>query len=494
MRYLLLTIAVIALFSSESLAQTVVSKTGDCNILWNKNNESDLAGYRLYVNGQNPVNVSVSDNPGTTCRNAGIRTTGTYDVAPTAYDWTGNESALTQSPVVRIQFTAAPVVITYVKTANDASGVKWGLVDHDPVTPNDYFVYRNDEAIGGNGSDLKLGSDGIMYVGGTQGDPLWWTWSTDTGWVSHVSVPTTPTTPPVTPILLGPPFPFTYANGVVTWTAVQGAVGYVLHIHAANEDYDICSSYTFCNEANPTTSVSQSINVKPSTTYDGWVQAKSTTGHLGEAQGILFTTPAPPVTPKPTISVSPTSLTLTGVSGTNIVLTNTVTVSNSGQGVLAWHTSPAESFYTITAGNLNSFVVNINLQNLQPGTYTGKVQVIDSEATNSPLDVPINLTVTAPPVPTGPKAPTQLGLLNVSNTKSKLTWTAGSCKTKFNVYYFVNNSGTWNLLGSTTSNELEVTLTTSRRGFRVAGVCSDNTEWWTPSGFWATSGPAESKK
>ncbi len=105
------------------------------------------------------------------------------------------------------------------------------------------------------------------------------------------------------------------------------------------------------------------------------------------------------VTTPPTIVAAPTALTLTGSA------TQTVGITNSGGGTLSGLTTAVQyvsgSGWLSASLNLNSapatMTVQTNATGLSPGTYTANIAVSSPVAGNSPLLIPVTLSV---PVPT----------------------------------------------------------------------------------------------
>ena len=102
---------------------------------------------------------------------------------------------------------------------------------------------------------------------------------------------------------------------------------------------------------------------------------------------------------KPTIWVNPGSLSFSYQIGLNPPAAQTLSVTSypSGQTIAA-KTSGATWLSVATAGNSTpgSVSVTVNPAGLGPGTYQGKVSVSSSTATNSPITVPVTLTVSLP--------------------------------------------------------------------------------------------------
>lgn len=107
--------------------------------------------------------------------------------------------------------------------------------------------------------------------------------------------------------------------------------------------------------------------------------------------------------PKPTISLSPTSLTFSAVQGGANPAPQTVTITNSGPlgSTLNWSATDDAAWLSLspTSGSLASgasqpMTVSVDISGLGPGTYSATITVSDPNATNSPQTVGVTLVVT----------------------------------------------------------------------------------------------------
>jgi Leucine-rich repeat (LRR) protein len=98
----------------------------------------------------------------------------------------------------------------------------------------------------------------------------------------------------------------------------------------------------------------------------------------------------------PEISVNRTRLNFGYIIGSSNLPVETLTISNSGGGTLNWTVSTDIQLVTLSpASGTNSGVVEVTIDtgNLNPGEFKGVIYVTDSAATNSPVEIVINLTV-----------------------------------------------------------------------------------------------------
>ncbi len=98
----------------------------------------------------------------------------------------------------------------------------------------------------------------------------------------------------------------------------------------------------------------------------------------------------------PTIKLSRASLSFGAAAGGAATAGQPVVVSNTGAGTLAWTAQPSAAWVTLskTSGSHgDSTVIGVNLAGLGVGNYSGSVAFSDSNATNSPQTVTVNLNV-----------------------------------------------------------------------------------------------------
>ncbi len=149
----------------------------------------------------------------------------------------------------------------------------------------------------------------------------------------------------------------------------------------------------------------------------------------------------------PTISLSPTSLTANSGNCTNYPANQTVTISNSGSGALATPTIGTVT-YNQGSGWLNLWITGSSapytltaefqgLCGLSSGTYTAMIPISSSGASNSPVSIPVTLTISS-------------ATISLSPTSLAFSATAGGANPAAqNVT--VSNSGSGTLASPTTS-------------------------------------------
>lgn len=113
--------------------------------------------------------------------------------------------------------------------------------------------------------------------------------------------------------------------------------------------------------------------------------------------------------PPPSIGASPTGMTFSGMSGSGRSTSQTLAISNSGGGVLAWSVSANVPWImlnptrgSVSSGGSSNVVVSFNASSLAAGIHTCTITVSAAGAANSPRVVPVALSVAAAPTPTPP--------------------------------------------------------------------------------------------
>jgi hypothetical protein len=140
-----------------------------------------------------------------------------------------------------------------------------------------------------------------------------------------------------------------------------------------------------------------SVNISGLTpgTYTGSIQATS----LGATTpvttiNVSLTINAVP----PAIATSASSLGFTAVSGLPAPATQNLTVTNSGYGAFSYTATTDSSWLLVTPGTGStpgSVSVSVNASSLAVGTYSGNVIISASGVANSPVSIPVTLTVNA---------------------------------------------------------------------------------------------------
>ncbi|MCU0238190.1 MAG: S8 family serine peptidase [Pyrinomonadaceae bacterium] len=98
----------------------------------------------------------------------------------------------------------------------------------------------------------------------------------------------------------------------------------------------------------------------------------------------------------PTISVNPSSMSFSGTAGGANPAAQTLNITNSGAGTLNWSATSSQTWLTLSATSgtaPSSPSVSVNTTGLAAGTYNANITITGTGATNSPVTVPVTLTV-----------------------------------------------------------------------------------------------------
>jgi len=118
--------------------------------------------------------------------------------------------------------------------------------------------------------------------------------------------------------------------------------------------------------------------------------------------------------PPPEISVSPSDLSFTASTNGPNPAAQDITVKNSGKGTLNYTISDDAAWLSVnpgsgsSTGDENTHAVSVNVAGVAKGTYTGKITVSDTKATNNPQVVDVTLTISDEPPPQIAVTPSEL--------------------------------------------------------------------------------------
>ena len=194
---------------------------------------------------------------------------------------------------------------------------------------------------------------------------------------------------------------FAYASGVkLSWVenSASDVAGYKAYYGTASR------SYQSNVDAGTFTSV-EIDGLTPGVTYYFAVTAYDNSGNQSAySQEVQATIPNPPI-----ISCSATSLTNSCALGNN-ASSQTLQVWNSGAGTLNYNVSTNQSWITCAqssgsstgVSNKNTLTFNYSTSNLALGIYTATITISASGASNTPLTIPVTLTVLPPTIAFSP--------------------------------------------------------------------------------------------
>ncbi len=229
-------------------------------------------------------------------------------------------------------------------------------------------------------------------------------------------------------------------SGTLNWTAVSSAPW--LSLNGANS-------------VSGTNSGSFTANVNPSGLAVGTYNASITISAIGatntpQTVSVTLTVTAAPT---PTIGLSTTNLSFTGVQGGTNPASQTVTITNTGSGTLNWNATENAAWLSVSpasgTGN-GALVVSVNTAGLSAGTVSAPITITASGASNTPQTVTVSLVVTAPAAPTIGYSPASLsftatqGGTNPSNQTISITNTGTGT-----LSWSVSDNATWLTLSPT---------------------------------------------
>ena len=105
-----------------------------------------------------------------------------------------------------------------------------------------------------------------------------------------------------------------------------------------------------------------------------------------------------PATPR--LGPSPTALAFSGIAGEISPASQTLSIHNTGTGALDFSAGAESPWLTLSSGSGTapaSLMVSVNTAGLAPGQYAGAVTVTAPGAADSPVNVPVTLTLLTPP-------------------------------------------------------------------------------------------------
>jgi hypothetical protein len=142
------------------------------------------------------------------------------------------------------------------------------------------------------------------------------------------------------------------------------------------------------------TSGNFTITVRATNIAGDGVPGNSDTTDQDFALVVYNGTSAPPT--QPTIGVNPGSLSFTATAGGANPANQTISVTNTGAGTLNFTASVNAPWLTVspTSGTAPStLTASVNISGLAAGTYNGMITISATGATNTPVNVPVTLTV-----------------------------------------------------------------------------------------------------
>ena len=158
-------------------------------------------------------------------------------------------------------------------------------------------------------------------------------------------------------------------------------------------------------------------------------------------------------TSAPSISLGAGSLSFTGTAGASNPASQAVSISNSGSGTLTWTASVTSGATWLSvspqSGTAPSTItVSVNSAGLSAGVYTGSIAIAATGATNTPQNIVVALTLSAPPGQ--PPTATTGTATSITATSATLNSTVTSNGSSTSEYY---QYGTTTAYGSTSGTQ-----------------------------------------
>jgi len=374
----------------------------------------------------------------------GLAVTLTFDVAPGASDQVVTIDSVVIPP-------AANLLFTLTDGFNFTPQMKSGTITiGNPAptigaTPTSFTFNSVEGAINPDPQDLTIFNDGAGTLNWTVSDNASWlsldpASGTDVGNVS-VAVDITGLSPntygatititdpaatnsqvdiPVELVISPAPVPtIAFSPATISFTATEGAS------NPADQDLSISNSgegtlnWTVSDNADwlsldPTSGTDAGMvtlsaditGLTPDTYYAAVTITDPAATNNPVEVPVQLTIEAAPV---PTIAVTPTSFTFSATEGAGNPATQDLSISNSGEGTLNWTVVEGVDWLSLnpTSGtDAGTVTLTVDITGLVPDVYNATIFVSDPTATNDPVNVPVQLTVEAAPVPTIAVTPT----------------------------------------------------------------------------------------
>jgi hypothetical protein len=147
----------------------------------------------------------------------------------------------------------------------------------------------------------------------------------------------------------------------------------------------------------------------------------------------------------PSISLSPTALSFSGVAGGTAPTAQLITLRNPSGGTLSWTTSDDANWLMLSTGSgmttteSDSISAAVNPTGLAAGTYSAKITISATGAANTPQIIPVTFTLSSPP--------TSTPIISLNVPSLTFTGTAGGSNPSTQSFT-ISNTGTGTLTWS----------------------------------------------
>ena len=163
----------------------------------------------------------------------------------------------------------------------------------------------------------------------------------------------------------------------------------------------------------------------------------------------------------PGLAVTPSSIHAAAATGSTTPKTETLHVTNSGNGTITWtatKTAPWLSLSKATGGAPDDVIATLDPTGLPPAVYTDTIVFTSPEATNRVVKVPVEFTISTPGLSVTPPSITETALRNDGKKKDDLTITNSAGGT---LAWFASADQPWislSAIGGLAPSTLSVTL------------------------------------
>ncbi len=391
-------------------------------VSWVENSLSNVAGYMVYY-GTASHNYTTDINAGTSTSVAidGLTAGVTYYFAVTAYDNSGNQSAYSQEvqatipnpPIISCSATSLTNSCALGNNASIQTLQVWnagaGTLNYNVSTNQSWITCAQSSGSSTDASNKNT----LTFNYSTSNLALGIYTATIT--ISASGASNTPLSIPVTLKVLPPTITFsptsitnscTVGSNAATqtfqvWNSGAGILNYTV---STNQSWLSCTSSgsSIGQTDKKTVTVFYTASSLTQGTYTATITITAP-GASNTPQTIPVTlTVTPP--PAPTISNNVTSTVTASCTQGGNPSSQTFDIWNSGGGTLSYMISTNQTWLSCTPSNgtsvaasggsgHNTITVNYAASSLTPGSYSATITISASGATNTPQNIPVNLTV-----------------------------------------------------------------------------------------------------
>src|SRR3972149_3477866 len=148
----------------------------------------------------------------------------------------------------------------------------------------------------------------------------------------------------------------------------------------------------------------------------------------------------------PTIGYSPTTFSFTATQGGSNPPSQNLSITNTGGGTLNWSVSDDATWLNLSplsGSDSGTVTLSVDIAGLTVGTYNGTITITAAGSTNTPVNIPVTLTVNAPPAATLTLLVPNGGDVLPSGGIYAICWQAPTNVVKFDLSYSIDNGENW---------------------------------------------------